>query len=366
MKIAFFNPSTMAFNVATPQSAPLGGIASCLCYLARSLADRGHDVTLVSLLPDGTPPVLLGVKHQPIQPVLTDPAGYFAKENYDAAIAVNYPDIAPYIRSGSPRTLNIAWPHVFANQPALRILPQVQHLLDFIVYVSETQRADFKLTTRGVVIGNAVSPGFENMFSSADDLLAAKQNRAVYASMPFRGLDELVEVMGRTRAQTELHVFSSMQAYQDSDDRFAALYAGMGANPRIHHHGGVGQAELARQFRSSAFLVYPSTFIETYCIVAQEALAAGLKVISNTFGALPETTMGFADLLPVTGNFTRESHVAGVAALLDKNEADFLRAPREWAQERFVQLQAVNRISTWAARAAQWEALLAPAVRGDK
>ena len=363
MKIAFFNPSTMAFNVETPQLQPLGGIASCLCYLARALADRGHDVTLVSLLPDGTPPVLLGVKHQPIHPVLADPAGYFAKENFDAAIAVNYPDIAPYIRSGSPRTLNIAWPHVFANQPALNLLPQVQQMLDLIVYVSETQRADFKLATRGVVIGNAISPGFENMFASAEDLLAAKQNRAVYASMPFRGLDELVEVMGRTRAQTELHVFSSMQAYQDSDERFAALYAGMGANPRIRYHGGVGQAELARQFRGAAFLVYPSTFIETYCIVAQEALAAGLKVISNTFGALPETTMGFADLLPVTGNFNRQTHVAGITDLLDRNEAAFRVSPREWAQERFAQVQAINCVSTWAARAAQWEALLVSQLR---
>ena len=97
--------------------------------------------------------------------------------------------------------------------------------------------------------------------------------------------------------------------------------------------------------------------------MAQEALAAGLKVISNTFGALPETTMGFADLLPVAGNFTREAHVAGITALLDRNEADFLRAPKEWAQERFAQAQAVGRISNWAARAAQWEALLAPAIR---
>jgi glycosyltransferase involved in cell wall biosynthesis len=154
-----------------------------------------------------------------------------------------------------------------------------------------------------------------------------------------------------------------MQAYQDSDERFAALYAGMGANPRIRYHGGVGQAELARQFRGAAFLVYPSTFIETYCIVAQEALAAGLKVISNTFGALPETTMGFADLLPVTGNFNRQTHVAGITDLLDRNEAAFRVSPREWAQERFAQVQAINRVSTWAARAAQWEALLVSQLR---
>ena len=117
-------------------------------------------------------------------------------------------------------------------------------------------------------------------------------------------------------------------------------------------------------FRTAAFLVYPSTFIETYCIVAQEALAAGLKVISNDFGALPETTMGYADLFAVeNGAVTRQVHVDGIKALLHKNESLFLQSPQEWAQERFAQVQAVNRLSTWAVRAAEWETFLASQLR---
>lgn len=364
MKIIFFDPSTMAFNVGTPERQPLGGMASSVCYLARHLAARGHDVTLVSALPEGTPPDLMGVRHQPIQPVLADAPGYFRAQNADAAIATNYPDIAPHIRAGSPRTLNIAWLHIFQNQPALAPLPQVEPQLDAIVYVSKTQRAAFRTAVPGHVIGNAISPGFENMFASAEDLLAAKENRAVYASMPFRGLDELVMVMARTKAETELNVFSSMRAYQASDQKFEPLYEIMKRNPRIRHFRGVGQAELAGHFRTAAFLVYPSTYIETYCIVAQEALAAGLKVISNDFGALPETTMGYADLFPVeNGTVSRLAHVEGITALLDKNESLFLQSPKEWAQERFAQVQTVNRLSTWAGRAAEWEAFLQPAIR---
>lgn len=364
MKIIFFNPSTMAFNVETPERQPLGGMASSACYLSRQLAARGHDVTLVSMLPEGTPPVLRGVRHQPIQPVLADAAGYFRAQNADAAIALNYPDIAPYIRSGNPRTLNIAWLHIFQNQPALAPLPRVERQLDTIVYVSETQRAAFRTPAPGKVILNAISPPFENMFASAEDLLAAKQNRAVYASMPFRGLDVLAEVMANTNAKTELDVFSSMRAYQASDSKFEPLYQAMARNPRIRHSPGVGQAELAARFRDAAFLVYPSTFIETYCIVAQEALAAGQKVISNDFGALPETTMGYGDLLPVAnGTITRDALVAGTIALLEKNESLFLQSPREWAQERFAQVQAVNRLSTWAVRATEWEAFLASQLR---
>jgi glycosyltransferase involved in cell wall biosynthesis len=363
MRILFFNPSTMAFNVATPEQEPLGGMASCICYLARALAVRGHDVTLVSMLPDGTPPVLMGVRHLPIKPVLPDAAGFFRSSDYDVVIAVNYPDIASYVKNGAPRTFNVAWLHIYPDQPALAPLNTSQAWLDAAVCVSNSLRDAFHLSIPTVAIDNAIAPFFENMFSSAEELLAAKINRAVYASMPFRGLDLLVEVMGQVKGKVELDIYSSMRAYQAQEKSFTALYDIAQRNPRIRYHGGVGQRALAAALRAAAYLTYPSTYIESYCIVAQEAMAAGLKVISNDLGALPETTMGFADLLPVQGGtIARADHVAGIAALLEKNEAAFLHDPRSWAEARFAQAQAVNQQSTWSHRAAQWEAFLAPAV----
>ena len=55
MRILLFSPSNIAFTVATPEQQPLGGIASCVCYLARALAARGHDVSVVAMLPEGAP-----------------------------------------------------------------------------------------------------------------------------------------------------------------------------------------------------------------------------------------------------------------------------------------------------------------------
>ena len=53
MRIVFIDlPTNMTFNVGTPEQQPLGGMASCVCYLARALAARGHDVTLVATLPE--------------------------------------------------------------------------------------------------------------------------------------------------------------------------------------------------------------------------------------------------------------------------------------------------------------------------
>jgi tetratricopeptide (TPR) repeat protein len=369
MRILFVNlPTNLTFNVATPEQQPLGGMGSGTCYLARALTARGHDVTLATMLPEGTPPVLMGVRHISIETVVTDPLRFFRNNDYDAVIAVNYPAIAPYVKNASPRTVNIVWLHIFPDQPALESLGTVQGSLDAAVCVSATLRDAVRLSIPTVAIGNAIAPFFENMFASPDDLLAAKQNRAVYASMPFRGLDVLVEVMGRIKGNVALDVYSTMQTYQAGEKDFTPLFEAARRNPRITCHGGVGQQALAEAFRRAAFLAYPSTFIESSCIVALEAMAAGLKVISNDLGALPETTMGFADLLPIRGGaIARADHIAGITALLEKNEAAFRRDPGAWARDRFAQVQVINREATWSHRAAQWEELLtasAAALRG--
>jgi len=317
----------------------------------------------VATLPDATPPLLDGVRHQPLAPVLAEPGAFFAAGNYDAVIALNYPELAPHVKLASPLTLNIAWLHIYPDQPALKDLPRLSPMLDAIVYVSRTQHAAFDLATPSAVIGNAIAPAFENLFGSAGELLQAKRNLAAYTSMPFRGLNILVDAMAHAKTATELDIYSSMRAYQAAERNFTALYEAAVRNPRIRYHGAIGQDELARRLRPVAFLAYPSSFIETYCIAAQEALAAGLKVIANDLGALPETTLGYADLLPVGGgSLAREDQVRGFARLREKNETEFLRDPDAWAERRFAQVMAVNRLCTWQVRAREWENFLAPAV----
>ena len=364
MRIVFVDlPSQLTFNVATPEQQPLGGMASCVCYLSRALAARGHDVTLVAKLPEGTPAELMGVRHVATNEMLGYPAGFFRDGGYEAVISLNYPDIAPYVKSASPNIFNVIWLHIYPDQPALKSLNALQESLDAAVCVSGTLRRAFSLSVPTTAIGNAIAPCFENMFASADEVRAAKQNRAVYASMPFRGLDQLVEVMDRVKGEVELDVFSSLDTYQADGSAYTPIFDAARRNPRIRTHGGVSQRKLAEAFRGAAYLTYPSTFIESSCIAAMEAMAAGLKVISNDLGALPETTMGFADLVPTDGGaILRDDHIAGITKLIEKNEAEFKRDPKAWAETRFTQLQAVNRECTWVQRAAQWEAFLAPAV----
>jgi glycosyltransferase involved in cell wall biosynthesis len=147
-------------------------------------------------------------------------------------------------------------------------------------------------------------------------------------------------------------IYSSMRIYQQTEDPFAPLYARLRAMPKCRYHGAVGQMALAQALRSAAFLAYPCTVGETYGIVVQEAMAAGLKVITTDLGNLRHTTMGFADIVP-------PDDIARFTGALEQAAADFQTRPEEWAEKRFDQMQVINRECSWAVRAQEWEEYLA-------
>jgi hypothetical protein len=62
----------------------------------------------------------------------------------------------------------------------------------------------------------------------------------------------------------------------------------------VEYVGSVGQVRLAQELGGVAVLAYSSTFTETSCIAAIEAMAAGAEVFITRLGALPETIRGHA------------------------------------------------------------------------
>ncbi len=354
MKLAFFNSTAVRFNAATPEREPLGGTESCVAYLTRQLAVRGHDVTLIAALPPATPERVLGVRHVPMEDATF---GFFGREDFDAVVALSMPGDAQKLKQAAPAAFHVAWTHLAPWEPAVAQLGAMAPFIDCAVFVSEWQRQVTRFGGATQVIGNAIAPPFENIFASAEDLLAAKQNRAIYASAPERGLEILAAAFAAARTHTTLDIYSGGALYQRADAPLSFALP-----PRAKVHSPVGQAALAAAMRSAAFLAYPAIVPETWCIVALEAMAAGLKVISTTVGALPESTLGYADLMPVGGNDTPDVIVRRFTPLLERNEANFLARKREWAEERFAQSREVSRSCNWAARAKEWEAFLAPAV----
>jgi glycosyltransferase involved in cell wall biosynthesis len=354
MKLLFHCAGAVRFTVETPERQPLGGSESCVAWLTRHLALRGHDVTLMCEMPPGTPERLAGVRHVPIE---RESAAFFATEDFEAIISITAPQNAEPLRRVAPRACHIAWLHLFGHQPAMAGLHAAAPFIDCAVAVSDYHRRSLEFRGPIQVIGNAIAPGFENMFASPGELLAAKRNRAVYASIPDRGLDWLIEAWPQVQVETELDIYSGMAIYQRSDMPLAALYAAIATTPRTTRHEPMGQNALAAAMKSAAFLTYPANAPETFCIVTQEAMAAGLRVVATAIGALPETTRGHADLMALDGQPGAQVPEL-FARRIEANVRDFLAQPESWAEERFTQVQDINRTATWAARAKEWEAFL--------
>ena len=358
MKLLFASHQPVRFHVETPLHEPLGGTESCMVWLTRQLAANGHDVALMVQLPDGTPERLCGVRHLPLEHI-AEAAGY------DAVIAVGSLGLAEQLKALAPRALHIAWLHALPDQPGMKLLPAAAPFLDGVVFVSEWQRSVVRFPGAAHVIGNGIAPPFETLFATAEELAAAKQNRAAYTTTPFRGLNVLARAFAQAKIATMLDVWSGMRIYQSDDTPFASVYDEARMAPRLTLHPPIGQAELAQLLKPAAFLFYPSVYFETYCISALEAIAAGLKVISSDLGALPETTLGFAELMPVIG-LPPETLVQNYAARLEQAEATFLADRRAFAEERFAQSREVVRRCNWRARAQEWEAFLTKAIAANR
>jgi glycosyltransferase involved in cell wall biosynthesis len=379
LNIAFLDMIGWDYDVSTPYRQPLGGSQSALAYLAAELARRGARVTLFCRT--SAPGEVLGVSCVSIQTIAME---WFAQP-FDALIVLNGPadacaQLRPHLADATPLVL---WTQHAADQPAMQPLrqPGVRAGWDAVVCVSDWHRttmiAAYGLEPgRVVVLRNAIGPWFEGLFSSGDALVLAKGAGPGpgpgpgpilgYTSTPFRGLNVLLSVFPEVRAEfpsAELAVYSSMKVYQQDEpgDAFASLYQWCRAAPGVRYVGSLAQPRLAEELKGVAILAYPNTFAETSCIAVMEALAAGLFVVTADLGALPETTRGFAALVPPPAGPEdlrpfAERFRDRLRGVLRDHAAD----PGRFAAARMAQVAAVNAGCTWSQRAAQWE----EAVRG--
>jgi glycosyltransferase involved in cell wall biosynthesis/cyclopropane fatty-acyl-phospholipid synthase-like methyltransferase len=254
--------------------------------------------------------------------------------------------------------------------------------IDHVVVLSEWQKARFarlypaakdKLTLIRNGIGMFDPDTGEDRYAEARaKTFTQRKPRAVFSSSADRGLDVLVGLWPKIRERVpdaELHIFYGFnvldavarQNPQLQDFKralLAQIQATGGEEAGIFLRGRVGQRELADEMGKARVWAYPTAFLETSCIGAMEARAAGLPIVTSDLGALHETVGDHGYLIPWGNdedeprNQTKEyieEFVDYVAELLTREST------WHWQYDRLVIGCEEN---DWQRRIPDWEALV--------
>ncbi len=237
--------------------------------------------------------------------------------SYDHLSIFNYIGQADFDKT------TVYWNQLSYDQQGVQWLsdPKNVEMIDQFVFVSYWQAEKYRQLFgipgyKTTVIQNACRPVAPRLGGPR------KLVKLCYTSTPFRGLDVLLEAWDRLNPEDcELHVFSSCQIYgkdfaESEEPKYTDLYNRCLNTKGIVYRGSIPNDELRKELPSFDILAYPCTFEETSCIAVIEALSAGLRVVTSSLGALPETTEGWAKLYPYLMDGSKHADV--FASLLKK------------------------------------------------
>ena len=367
MRIVFVHRTINDYTVETPYLRGIGGTESALCYLSVELAQRGHAVSLLTNA--------------------SNPGRYRNVEclNYKTSLTpdlINAADVVVVSNEACGRQLRdefrakkplVMWNQHADDQPAIEALEYTRERKAWtsIAFVSEWQREQFcnvywidREKTR--VMRNAISPAFAATTPAPPWFKAGEAPVLVYTSAPYRGLNVLLDAVPVIRSaisDMRLRVFSGSrtQLAAAENDAYAELYRRCASTEGVDYVGTVPQGELAAELSRAAALAYPSTFPETSCIAAMEAMSAGASILTTRSGAMPETTAGFGLMIEPHEDeprLAREFAQMTIDAL-----AEARREPDCADARRTEQIEFARKNYSWPARALEWEAYLSDIVR---
>ena len=251
----------------------------------------------------------------------------------------------------------IYWNQLSYDQQVVQFLqnPEEQDKIYRFVFVSNWQAEQFRKIygipgVRTQVIQNACIDVSGRSSGPRDKV------KLCYVSTPWRGLDVLLmawELLNPIDA--ELHIFSSTKIYGrdfaiNNENYYQELYDKCEKLEGVVYRGSIDNEELRKELPTFDILAYPNTFEETSCIAVIEALSAGLRVVTSSLGALPETTEGWARMYSFIHN--KERHAKVFAEILSE-EIEKIRTG-ELDQHLELQKQVYAPRWSWDQRIKEW------------
>jgi glycosyltransferase involved in cell wall biosynthesis len=362
LRVIFVHRTIVDYTVETPYQRAVGGTEAAISYLAAELAKAGHSI--VHLANTSLPGNYLGVEclnhHSAFNRDILNSA--------DAVVVANEA-IGASVRDMGVRKPLVLWAHHADDQPPIEALEfsRERKAWSGFAFVSQWQLEEFcriywlpRERTR--VMKNAIAPCIATATPRTPWYLRNAPPLLVYTSAPYRGLDVLLDSFPAIRdaiTDVRLRIFSGLSTTRGGpdDNNYSDLHQKCLSLEGVDYAGPVSQPELARWLSDAAALSYPSTYPETSCIAALEAMAMGATVITTRLGALPETLAGHGVLIDIVER--PELFAANFASAVVSTLKSQRLLPAAAAARRTAQMAYVRENYLWAKRAREWEQWLA-------
>lgn len=158
------------------------------------------------------------------------------------------------------------------------------------------------------------------------DLTQKDRNKVVYVSSPDRGLDDALRVMDlvvQSLPEAKLHVYYGFDNLYKNGmgheaDRLKAL---CNDRPYVNLVGNVDQTRLVSELASASVWLYPTNFMETYCIGAVETHLSKVWPVVRKWGALPDTMKHMPkDMIDLDPKSNYSAYAARVIDAIEKEK----------------------------------------------
>jgi len=288
MKIVFVDQmKTKPYTPNTPAHGPLGGTQSAICYYVRELAKHGYELILVNGVTEACEED--GVQIKPHK-------WYLEQRKYPCDVIVLCSGVLreyfEALNANFSYKLSVCWQGNYGFEAIMYESSSFIYHVDVFAFVSEYQRNNFCRMyglpfEKSMLMLNGASPFFQTVS------IADKTDTFMYFSHPDRGLSVIPDIwteIVKAHPAAKLEIYSSAKTYYNTTDTANTLktFEALCALPNVNVHDSVGQQTLAEQCGKAAFLLYPTHFVETSCIVCIESCAAGMIPLVPDLGVFPE------------------------------------------------------------------------------
>ena len=266
-----------------------------------------------------------------------------------------------------PKKINILWQKNSWDQPNLQNFfrnKDRHNEYDWYVFNSHWNYEKFRYffdipTEKCIVIKNGMDKFPQRKIYKEGDPV-----KLIHHCTPWRGLNVLLSAMQEIKnPNIILDVYSSSQVYGDefkkrNEDHFKDLYEQAEKLPNVNYIGYKPNEYILEKMPSYDLFVYPSIFEETSCASALEALASGVHVITNNFGALYETCAEW----PVYVNYSTDYESMAVAT------GNAIEVAASYLHEDFMQdhleeqQKFYKRFYSWKKKGMEWTSFLKGAI----